>query len=249
MTRFKRIRGLVLLLALACCLGLLPCAAVSARSAGQTMPEREARSVHVVITGHNGEYLYDGTEKTVEGYDVSIDDDRYTEKDFSFKGTARVSAVNANAYDMGLKAEDFVNNNPDFEVVFEVIDGSLLIIGEREMPTAGEDLEDIMDEPVPLAPYGSWALADLLAAVGTAGIAACLLVLHFIGRKAEAPRRKKRLCLALLSLVPAAAAALILLLAEDLHARMVPAGGWTPVQAVLLALSAAAAWLFFREWE
>ena len=84
--------------------------------------------VTVTITEHSGEYTYDGTEKTVTGYDVSISNDLYTKEDFSFNGTDSVSGTNVGTYDMKLKAEDFVNNNENFSnVTFVIVDGQLTI--------------------------------------------------------------------------------------------------------------------------
>ncbi len=85
--------------------------------------------VIVVITGHKKTYDYDGTEKTVSGYDVSITEgSTYAEADFTFNGNAEVKATEANTYPMGLKASDFTNNNTNYSsVTFVVNDGSLVI--------------------------------------------------------------------------------------------------------------------------
>ena len=85
--------------------------------------------VIVVITGHKKTYDYDGTEKTVDGYDVSITEgSTYAETDFTFNGNAEVKATVANTYPMGLKASDFTNNNTNYSsVMFVVNDGSIVI--------------------------------------------------------------------------------------------------------------------------
>ncbi len=84
--------------------------------------------VTVTITGHTGSHTYDGNEKTVTGYDVSIDNELYTENDFTFTGTAEAKGTDAGTYPMGLKAEQFSNNNENFKkVTFVVEDGSLTI--------------------------------------------------------------------------------------------------------------------------
>ena len=92
--------------------------------------------VIVVITGHKKTYDYDGTEKTVSGYDVSITEgSTYAEEDFTFNGNAEVKATEANTYPMGLKASDFTNNNTNYSsVTFVVNDGSLVINPKSIIP-------------------------------------------------------------------------------------------------------------------
>ena len=84
--------------------------------------------VVVTITGNKGTQKYDGTEKTVKGYTVSITSPLYKESDFTFEGTAFVKGTNADTYMMGLSEENFTNTNKNFaKVTFHVIDGSLVI--------------------------------------------------------------------------------------------------------------------------
>ena len=92
--------------------------------------------VIVVITGHKKTYDYDGTEKTVSGYDVSITEgSTYAEADFTFNGNAEVKATAANTYPMGLKVSDFTNNNTNYSsVMFVVNDGSLVINPKSIIP-------------------------------------------------------------------------------------------------------------------
>ena len=83
----------------------------------------------VTITGHKGSAKYDGTEKTVTGYDVTgISNPLYTENDFTFSGDATASGIHAGKYPMGLKAEDFKNTSENFaNVKFMVEDGEMEI--------------------------------------------------------------------------------------------------------------------------
>ena len=92
--------------------------------------------VIVVVTGHKKTYDYDGTEKTVSGYDVSITEgSTYAEADFTFNGNAEVKATAANTYPMGLKVSDFTNNNTNYSsVTFVVNDGSLVINPKSIIP-------------------------------------------------------------------------------------------------------------------
>ena len=84
--------------------------------------------VTVTITENNGSEKYDGSEKTVTGYTVSIDNELYTEADFEFKGDATVKGTDAGTYNMELKPEDFANTSNNFSnVEFVIVDGTLEI--------------------------------------------------------------------------------------------------------------------------
>ena len=96
--------------------------------------------VTVTITGHTGSHTYDGNEKTVTGYDVSIDNELYTENDFTFTGTAEAKGTNAGTYDMALKASDFTNRNANFaKVTFKIEDGQLVIEKRNVTLTSASD--------------------------------------------------------------------------------------------------------------
>ena len=89
----------------------------------------EDGEVVVIITGRKDTFEYDGTEKSVKGYDVSITEgSTYKESDFTFSGNDEVKCTEAGTYDMGLKPEDFTNNNENYgNVTFRVEDGKLTI--------------------------------------------------------------------------------------------------------------------------
>ena len=95
--------------------------------------------ITVEITGNSDSVVYDGTEHSVKDYTVKISDSRYTEKDFTFSGKALASGVNAGAYEMGLKADQFKNTNARFKNVEFVIkaDGVLTITQRPLTITAG----------------------------------------------------------------------------------------------------------------
>ena len=103
---------------------------------GKLIVTAEASEVTVVITGRTGTFPYDGTEKSVKGYDVSITQgSTYTEADFTFSGNDEVKGTEANTYPMGLKASDFTNNNTNYSsVTFVVNDGSLVINPKSIIP-------------------------------------------------------------------------------------------------------------------
>ena len=89
---------------------------------------QDKNEVVVTITGHTNSVKYDGKDHTAEGYDVSINNKKYHESDFTFNGTKVVTKKDAGTYPMGLKVSDFTNNSTDFEkVTFVVTDGSLAI--------------------------------------------------------------------------------------------------------------------------
>lgn len=95
--------------------------------------------ITVEITGNSDSVVYDGTEHSVKDYTVKISDSRYTEKDFTFRGKALASGVNAGTYEMGLKADQFKNINARFRNVEFVIkaDGVLTITQRPLTITAG----------------------------------------------------------------------------------------------------------------
>ena len=110
---------------------------------GKLIVTAEASEVTVVITGRTGTFPYDGTEKSVKGYDVSITQgSTYTEADFTFSGNDEVKGTEANTYPMGLKVSDFTNNNTNYSsVTFVVNDGSLVINPKSIIPD-GPDTPD-----------------------------------------------------------------------------------------------------------
>ena len=97
--------------------------------------------VVVTIKENAGTTKYDGTEKTVTGYTVTnISNKLYTEKDFTFNGTAEVKGTDAGTYDMALKASDFTNRNANFsKVTFVIEDGQLVIEKRKVTLTSGSD--------------------------------------------------------------------------------------------------------------
>ena len=96
----------------------------------------EDGEVVVVITGHKKSFEYDGHEKSVKGYDVSITKgSTYEVSDFAFNGNDEVKGTEANTYPMGLKVSDFTNINDNYnKVKFVVTDGSLTITPKSITP-------------------------------------------------------------------------------------------------------------------
>ena len=96
---------------------------------GELKVTAEDGEVVVTITGHSDTVEYDGNEKSVSGYDVSITEgSKYTTSDFTFNGTAEAKGTEAGTYSMGLNAEQFTNTNDNYtQVTFIVNDGTLTI--------------------------------------------------------------------------------------------------------------------------
>ena len=102
--------------------------------------------VTVTVTENSGSEKYDGTEKTVTGYTVSIDNELYTEADFSFNGDATVKGTDAGTYNMELKPEDFTNISANFSSVeFVIVDGTLEI-GKRTVTLTSATDSKVYDE-------------------------------------------------------------------------------------------------------
>ena len=103
---------------------------------GKLIVTADDSEVVVTITEHSGSFDYDGTEKTVEGYDFAASNPLYTQADFEFSGDATVSGTDAGTYDMELKADDFKNTSASFsKVTFVVVDGALTITPKGIEPT------------------------------------------------------------------------------------------------------------------
>ncbi len=94
-------------------------------------------NVEVTITGHTGQYMYDGTTVyTVHGYDVSIVDtlNRYAVTDFVFNGDSVLQDMNQGYYEMDMVQSDFVNNNENYgPVTFHIVQGWMKIHGELKV--------------------------------------------------------------------------------------------------------------------
>ena len=95
--------------------------------------------VIVTIKENSGTYTYDGSEKNVKGYEVvSISNNLYKAKDFTFSGNDTVKGTDASTYQMELKPEDFTNTNDNFSKVKFVIQDGALEITKRPVTFTGE---------------------------------------------------------------------------------------------------------------
>ena len=101
--------------------------------------------VQVQIVGATDTVGYDGNEHRVEGYTVTINNDKYHEADFTFSGNKVAKGTNAGTYNMGLAAEQFKNNSSNFSnVTFIVTDGYLVITPKSINP---EDQKITVSDP------------------------------------------------------------------------------------------------------
>ena len=96
---------------------------------GDLIVTAEDGEVVVTITGHSDSVDYDGNEKSVSGYDVTITEgSKYTTDDFTFNGNAEAKGTEAGTYPMNLAADQFTNTNDNYtQVTFIVNDGTLTI--------------------------------------------------------------------------------------------------------------------------
>ena len=103
-------------------------------------------AVVVTIKGHTDRKLYDGTEHTVSGYDVTgitLNDhetDLLASNDIKLKDGAKaeVAGTDATTYFMQLDSDSFENTNTNFSnVTFEVTKGSLQIDARKVILTSG----------------------------------------------------------------------------------------------------------------
>jgi len=80
--------------------------------------------VTVAITGHHSTEVYNGTVRTVTGYDMSASTPIYTNSCIAFTGRDTASKKDVGTVYMGLEASQFANSSADFtNVSFEVTDG------------------------------------------------------------------------------------------------------------------------------
>ena len=111
---------------------------------GDLIVTAEDGEVVVTITGHSDSVEYDGHEKSVSGYDVTVTEgSKYTTSDFTFNGNAEAKGTEAGTYLMGLNADQFANTNDNYEkVTFIVNDGSLTINPKSIVPDGPNTPED-----------------------------------------------------------------------------------------------------------
>ncbi|MBQ0015594.1 MAG: T9SS type A sorting domain-containing protein [Bacteroidales bacterium] len=105
----------------------------------------QADMCNVYITGHSDSLEYNGSEQSVSGYDVIIDNPNYAESDFSLINDADSLVVRdfVGTSTMNLSAASFVNNNANFrQVNFVVVPGNLTITKAPLTLTTGSNVKE-----------------------------------------------------------------------------------------------------------
>ena len=110
-----------------------------------------------MIRGNSDTKVYDGTEYTVNGYVVeSISNPNYTATDFTFSGTAEAKRTRFGKTEMGLKPENFTNNNQNFAKVTFVVEDGYIDITKRPLNLVGEtDTKPYTGNPIILNQFTS----------------------------------------------------------------------------------------------
>ncbi|MEE3483163.1 MAG: hypothetical protein VZQ98_02420, partial [Bacteroidales bacterium] len=86
------------------------------------------KGIIVTITPVSDTVSYNDKVQTISGYSVTTNHPLYTEEYITFTGDATASGKLVGEYPMMLSADDFTNNNPNFEdVTFVVGEGGLVI--------------------------------------------------------------------------------------------------------------------------
>ncbi|MBP3278077.1 MAG: hypothetical protein J6M44_03875, partial [Butyrivibrio sp.] len=90
--------------------------------------EITARPVTVYIDGNNKTAMYNGTWHEVTDYkETGISDPLYKTEYYKFSGEAKARRMAVGTTYMGLKDDQFTNNNTNFKVTFDIIDGFITI--------------------------------------------------------------------------------------------------------------------------
>jgi len=88
----------------------------------------EAIDVTVTITGNTDSKEYNGEEQTVTGYTAEASSPLYdVNNDFTFSGSDTAGGKDVGTYTMNMDESQFKNNNNNFNITFEVTDGSIEI--------------------------------------------------------------------------------------------------------------------------
>ena len=94
----------------------------------RAMVIKPRENIVVTIIPHSDTVKYTSSKYTVSGYDVIIPDPMYQESDILFDGVAETSGTLVGEYPMELTSEQFTNNNTNFQVVFDIKEGGLVIM-------------------------------------------------------------------------------------------------------------------------
>jgi hypothetical protein len=101
----------------------------------------------VTIKGHTETLQYDGKEHTVQGFDISTNNEAYSLKFVEYTGDSIATGKDAGKYAMGLTASAFKNTSLNYpNVTFNITDGVLQIDPRKLVVTANPDTITYGDE-------------------------------------------------------------------------------------------------------
>ena len=116
--------------------------------------------VTVTITGHTATVDYDGTLKTVEGYDFAADHPLYIEDFYDFYGTAEITSITIGTSTITLEESEFANITPNFtNVEFNVGTISLTINCYETSFADNADNTNAINKTI--NEHGGWAVVTL----------------------------------------------------------------------------------------
>ena len=101
---------------------------------------------------------------------------------------------------------------------------------------------DILDSGTPQAPFGAWALINLLCALATALLSLIMMIRYFrAGREeneetGETEDRNRKGAVRLASVIPAIGAIAAFLITEDMSNPMILTDRWTILMVIFLAI-------------
>ena len=131
--------------------------------------------------------------------------------------------------------------------------GMPLTAANAEMVSDNAVPMNILDSSTPQAPFGAWALINLLCALATALLSLIMMIRYFGARReeneetGEITERNRKGALRLASLIPAIGAIAAFLLTENMANPMVLTDGWTVLMIIFLAIQTGVAILAARK--
>ncbi|MBQ3734131.1 MAG: hypothetical protein II859_09250, partial [Bacteroidales bacterium] len=128
------------------------------------------KNITVNIAGKQESKVYNGSEQTTKGYDVTFTDNlsdsyAYTKNDFTFSGDSTVSRTYKGTTNMNLAQGQFTNNNGNYNPTFQVTDGKLTITPVTDAITVnitGNNLTHLYDGNAYTASGYTWTSTNSL---------------------------------------------------------------------------------------
>ena len=122
-------------------------------------------NVTVTITGHTGTKVFNGSEQSVTGYDVTVGNVLYQESYITYNEDSTAHGTAVGTYPMGLAATQFGNTSPNFgTVTFQVTDGSLTITSSDALTIT---LPAVREKTYDNTPLSGECTASAISGTGT----------------------------------------------------------------------------------